>query len=305
MKQDMQIDQELLNLTIPLTQDDQDALEQSLLRDGCRKPIITWRGMILDGHKRHQFCSYEEIEYEMQEMEFPTREEAIIWVCSQRIVGLQKHSAMFRYLVGKWYISKKQVNKKLRKIYGTPELPKTNSREIRNSPWDTSLRMAEELGVHRSTVEGCGEYAKAMDMIAEKEPALFRAILRRDVYFRNLMVIEMAAMDAKKLGEIRKKKLGTKDVKKRRRKKNECIYDGGGRMENKTPIIAGIKEMPAFDPDMELKGLSLTIPAWINAIARAGKRTDMEKATEKAKENLAANLDRLQAEINHMQEVLR
>ena len=33
--------------------------------------------------------------------------------------------------------------------------------------------------------------------------------------------------------------------------------------------------MPAFDPDMELRGLILTIPTWMNAIARAQSKTDM------------------------------
>ena len=75
-------------------------------------------------------------------------------------------------------------------------------------------------------------------------------------------------------------------------------------MDEEIPIITGIKEMPAFDPDMEINGLSLTISTWINVIARTEKKMNADIATDMAKEQLAVNLIRLREQIERMLEVL-
>ncbi|MBQ6480918.1 MAG: hypothetical protein IJI45_07365 [Anaerolineaceae bacterium] len=306
MKQKIQIDREFMNLSIPLSRDNQERLERSLMRDGCLKPIIIWRGVVIDGHKRFKFCNYEEIEYEIQEMDFTSREEAVIWVCRERLATLDKYSPMFRYLVGKWYICKKNLNRELRrKDDGTLQNP-DYAKKKRNSVWDTCSRLSEEVGVHRTTISKDGAIAEAMDRIADIEPSLFEAILRGDVRFKHDEILELSRMDEKKLSDIRRRKLGKKDVKMRRRNRNDVKKEnfGSGAMAEETQIKTGIKEMPAFDPDIELKGLMLTVPTWINLIARTEKKTDMNLATKTAKEQLATNLLRLQEQINHTLEVL-
>jgi len=276
------------------------------MREGCLEPITIWRGVILDGHKRYKFCSYEDIEYEVRELHFKTREEAVIWVCSQRLPELTVHMPMYRYLVGKWYTCKKQLNKGQCKHSDPQEQNPKYSKKKRNSIWDTSSRLTEKIGIARSTIENDGKFALVMDRIADVEPALFEAILRREVHFRYGEILEIGKMDEKEISEIKRKRLGKKDVKMRRRNKMETWdkHLGGEHMEEKIQLKTGIKEMPAFDPDMEIKGLTLTIPTWINAIARAERKTDMALATDKAKEQLAANLARLQEQISRTLEVL-
>ena len=309
MKQNIQIDREFMNLTVPNSEDDQEKLEASLLHEGCLEPVIVWRGVILDGHKRYKFCGYEDIEYEVREMDFPSREEAVVWVCRQRVPALTAHQPMYRYLVGKWYICQKKLNRQRRKQGEEPVLDLSTVRDKRRtSVWDTSSRMSDELGICHSTVEEAGVFASAMDRISDIEPAMFEAILRREVHFKNSEIKQMAKMDEKQLGEIKRKKLGKKDVKMRRRNKmdNWDKHRGEEQMENETtPIITGIKDTPAFDPDMEIRGLAFTIPTWINAIARVEKKMDADKASDKAKEQLTANLTRLQEQINRMLEVLQ
>ena len=309
MKRTIQIDREFMNLTVPLTDDEQIRLERSLMREGCLEPITIWRGVILDGHKRYKFCSYEDIEFEVREMEMDSREEAVIWICNERIRSLKKLSPMYRYLMGKWYIAKKILNKEMRRHSDGSEQNPDYVKEKRNSVWDTCSRLADETGLHRTTIGKAGVFAAAMDRIADKDPTLFEAILRKEVSFTLKEIIAMSDQDEKKLGDIRKKRLGRKDIKMRKRNTKEAWPqdDGNGevKMEEEIHIKTGIKEMPAFDPDMEIRGLALTVPTWINAIARTEKKMDVNIATAKAKEQLAANLVRLQDQIGHMLEVLR
>lgn len=68
--------------------------------------------------------------------------------------------------------------------------------------------------------------------------------------------------------------------------------------EYETPLVVGIKEMPVYDPDMELRGLTLTISTWIMAIRRVEDKTG--GATELAKKQLAGSLNQLKEEIDEM-----
>ena len=49
-------DRVFLSLSVPLQPEQERELEESLLLDGCREPIITWNGVIIDGHNGCQLC---------------------------------------------------------------------------------------------------------------------------------------------------------------------------------------------------------------------------------------------------------
>ena len=303
-----------MNLSVLYTEEEQENLERSLMREGCMEPIITWRGVILDGHKRYKFCGYEDIDYEIREMEFNSREEAVIWICRKRVIGLTQHKPMYRYLVGKWYNMQKQLNKTNRKKSDAQEHMQEFLQEQKpagvkqrsDSVWDTSSRVGDKLGISHSTVEDCGTFARMLDRISDIEPVLFEAILKGEVHFKQADIRQMVKMDEKDIREIKRKKLGRKDVKMRRRNKMDAWDKKRGEesMEDTIQLKTGIKEMPAFDPDMEIKGLTLTIPTWINVIARTERKADMAIVTDSAKELLAANLARLQEQIDHTLEVI-
>ena len=44
------IDPEFKELIPPLTAEEYSGLEQSIIAEGCREPIITWDNIIIDGH---------------------------------------------------------------------------------------------------------------------------------------------------------------------------------------------------------------------------------------------------------------
>ena len=85
MKKILQMDPEFKRLSVPLSPEEEHKLEKSLIREGCLEPISVWHGCILDGHKRYEICSYEEIEFEIKEMDFATREEAIIFMVDSNL----------------------------------------------------------------------------------------------------------------------------------------------------------------------------------------------------------------------------
>ena len=49
------------------------------------EPVVVWNGVIIDGYKRYRICTAEGIDFEYREMQFPSEEEAVSWVCRKRI----------------------------------------------------------------------------------------------------------------------------------------------------------------------------------------------------------------------------
>lgn len=78
--QAINIDSEFKTLIPPLTDDEYKRLEQSILDEGLREPIITWNGTIIDGHNRYSICTKHGLQCPYTEREFESRDAAKIWI---------------------------------------------------------------------------------------------------------------------------------------------------------------------------------------------------------------------------------
>jgi N6-adenosine-specific RNA methylase IME4 len=76
----LKIDPEFQELIPPLNPQESEGLERSLCEEGCRDPIVTWRGIVIDGHHRYRLCRKHNIQFMMVEKDFPNRDEAKIWI---------------------------------------------------------------------------------------------------------------------------------------------------------------------------------------------------------------------------------
>jgi ParB-like chromosome segregation protein Spo0J len=66
----MQILQELESLIPPLSNEEFKQLERNILEEGIREPLITWNGILIDGHNRYKIAQEHDINYETLEKEF-------------------------------------------------------------------------------------------------------------------------------------------------------------------------------------------------------------------------------------------
>ena len=76
----IQIDSEFQSLIPPLTDDEYQRLEKSILSEGVREPIITWNETIIDGHNRWSVCQKHGIECPHTDRPFDSRDAAKIWI---------------------------------------------------------------------------------------------------------------------------------------------------------------------------------------------------------------------------------
>lgn len=76
----LQINKEFKELIPPLSADEYKQLEENILTDGCREPLVTWNSTIVDGHNRYNICTENNIPFNTVEKEFKGKEDAIHWI---------------------------------------------------------------------------------------------------------------------------------------------------------------------------------------------------------------------------------
>lgn len=81
----IQIDSEFQSLIPPLTDDEYQRLERSILSEGVREPIITWNNTIIDGHNRWSICQKHDIECPHVTRDFESRDAAKIWIYGNQL----------------------------------------------------------------------------------------------------------------------------------------------------------------------------------------------------------------------------
>ena len=76
----MIIDNEFKALIPPLTADEKQGLEKSLINEGCRDALVLWGDILVDGHNRYEICTRHNIPYKTIQREFKSRQDVIEWI---------------------------------------------------------------------------------------------------------------------------------------------------------------------------------------------------------------------------------
>ena len=82
---DLTVDSEFRDLIPPLNEEELKLLEESLVADGCESPLIVWNGVIVDGHNRYAICRKHEIPFAIQEKNFSSRDDAMLWMLRNQL----------------------------------------------------------------------------------------------------------------------------------------------------------------------------------------------------------------------------
>jgi hypothetical protein len=83
---EIRIDEGLRAYIDPLTDDERDALERSLLAEGCRDALVLWGDLLVDGHNRHALCMKHGIPFETrQNTSFKSMEDVHLWMIENHL----------------------------------------------------------------------------------------------------------------------------------------------------------------------------------------------------------------------------
>jgi hypothetical protein len=80
------VNEELKSYIDPLTADEHDALERSLLAEGCRDALVLWNDVLVDGHNRYGLCRKHGIAFQtVQNPRFRSLEDVHLWMIDQHL----------------------------------------------------------------------------------------------------------------------------------------------------------------------------------------------------------------------------
>ena len=82
---ELTVDSEFRDLIPPLNEEELKLLEESIVADGCESPLIVWNGVIVDGHNRYAVCRKHEIPFAIQEKDFSSRDDAMLWMLRNQL----------------------------------------------------------------------------------------------------------------------------------------------------------------------------------------------------------------------------
>lgn len=82
---DLIIDNEFQVLIPPLSSNEYQILEENILKDGCRDPLVLWNGILVDGHNRHTICTKHNLKFNIVEKPFASRNDVCIWIIQNQL----------------------------------------------------------------------------------------------------------------------------------------------------------------------------------------------------------------------------
>lgn len=303
----LKIDSEFKSLIKDLQTKEYLQLESNILMDGCREAIVTWNGIIVDGHNRYEICTRHNIPFRIQEMEFDC-ESVIAWICANQLGRRNISEETRKYLIGVQYHTEKVadskrnargVNQYTTDDYVDPE--KATLAYERQLTHRTAERLADENHISQATVQKYAAYSRALDEIGKHEPKLVRKILSGAYKISHQNVLELAKRSPEEIRRVNRRiDRNPEPFIQYKRTRNAL---GTGRREAippDEPQGPSVKDMPAFDPDSEISSLALTIPSWSSSIERTRNAANLSIVSPKARGNLIKALNNLQSTVEEM-----
>ena len=163
----LKIDPEFQGKIPPLTEAEFEQLKENILSDGeVYEPIVTWNGVIVDGHNRWKIVQeHPEITYRLKEINFPDKWAAFEWMYKKQLGRRNLTDEQKTYMIGKMYEARKRSKGGDRRS----ETFSKDQNELLKSghPNKTAQEIGSEIGVGVSTVKRAEKFAKGVDAIRE------------------------------------------------------------------------------------------------------------------------------------------
>ena len=80
------VNEELKAYIDPLSAEEYEALERSILAEGCRDALVLWGDVLVDGHNRYSICRKHDLPFQtVQNTRFQSLEDVYLWMIDQHL----------------------------------------------------------------------------------------------------------------------------------------------------------------------------------------------------------------------------
>ena len=165
---------ELSDYILPLGREEKELLEQNILEEGCRDPLIVWNSegvnILVDGHNRFSICRRHSISFRIQVKDFSDLDDVKEWMINNQLGRRNLTQDQVSYYRGLKY-------ENLKKRKGGYSYVESKGQ---NEP-STSDKLANEFKVSESTIKRDAKFATGLEVIGRSNPKLKNKILSGEV----------------------------------------------------------------------------------------------------------------------------
>lgn len=176
------VDPAFRELVPPLSADERQQLEDNILRDGCRDPLVTWNGLLLDGHNRYDICLTHDLPFATVAVDLPSREAAEDWIDTNQLGRRNLTPDQASLLRGRRYLRAKKPHGGDRRSESSGQ----NAHSV--EPERTAERLATQHGVDERTIRRDGQFAAAVDALKPHVPDIESRVMSGDVPSKQAVV---------------------------------------------------------------------------------------------------------------------
>ena len=177
----IKIDPEFQTLIPPLSDDEYQRLEKSILAEGVRECIITWDGTIIDGHNRYRICQKHGLECPSIERSFQSRDAAKIWIIENQLGRRNLEPGQKAALVIERSEAEVRERARLRQMSNLRRGPRVTTEPSQNENAQETGRthevLAKQAGVSPTTV-------KRVIGVKRKDPELYNKVRSGEITAR-------------------------------------------------------------------------------------------------------------------------
>jgi hypothetical protein len=144
---DIVVNEDLKAYIDPLTPDECEALERSILAEGCRDALVLWGDVLVDGHNRYGICRKHGLPFQtVQNTRFQSIEDVHLWMIDQHL-GRRSISDFQRGVLAlrkREIVAERRARKAVAPAEPAAQLPDANAGSAQTSaPLDTREALAK------------------------------------------------------------------------------------------------------------------------------------------------------------------
>ena len=293
------INEELLRLIQPLSDNHIEKLKDSLINDRDMRVVHVWNGYHLDDMETYKICIDLQLDHIIEEMDFPNINYAAIYICKNQLRRKDLSIEYSKYLIGQLYYYYHALR--------APFKPGDSQNAIADI-------IAEFSYFSPGTIRKYSVYAIAMNSIFDQDTTFAKFILSGKLRISHENTIELSRLRPEEIRAVARASIEEKlDHITLSYIRNEVKWSHINaknpvsrreRTEAKVCNDVTIRQMPVYDPDSEVNSLCLTIDSWISSIQRVKGSDNFPKITNTASLKLMRKLTVLEHTINLIQESL-
>lgn len=201
IKQRITVLPELKNLIPPLKTEEANALEENILKNGCRDALLIWEResgeyILIDGHNRYAICQKHRLDFPIKLVSFESLQEAKNYMIDNQLSRRNLTPEQAAYLRGMRYqVEKMEKGKYERQEHKGQNDPYEENSKNSAEKETTAERLAKAYNVSEKTIKRDAQFAEGLEKIGKVNPTLKKDILAGKVKVNKSEVQQLAKID--------------------------------------------------------------------------------------------------------------